>query len=69
MPLIQLASFLESVGEESMGSPTPTEEALLLGEDPEPQGAQASALCIPIWPEEALKSEVTAGVASLLNIQ
>ena len=44
------------------GFPNPTEEALLLSEDLEPQGVQASALHVPIWLEEALKPKVTAGV-------
>ena len=49
------ASLLEFVEEDPVASPTPAEEALLFGEDPEPQGAQASAQCIPVQPEEALK--------------
>ena len=40
------ASLIESVGEEPLPSPTPTEEALLLSDEPEPQGAQ-----VTIWPE------------------
>ena len=76
MPLIQLdeedileASLLESAGEVPVASPTPTEEVLLLGKDPEPQGAQASAPHIPIWPKEALKPKDTARVAGPLDIQ
>ena len=76
VPLIQLdeediweASLFESVGEESMDSPTTAEDALPFSEDPEPQGVQASSLHIPIWPEEALKPKVTAGVVGPLNIQ
>ena len=42
---------------------------LMLGEDPEPQWVQASTLCIPIWPEEALRPIVTAGVAGPVDIQ
>ena len=45
-PLMQLeeediceSSLLGSAGEEPVTSPTPAEEALLLSEDPEPQGA------------------------------
>ena len=75
-PILQLeeedfleASLLESAEEEPMASPTPAEEALLLGEDPEPQGVQASAPCKPIWPEEALKSKVTARTTDPLDRQ
>ena len=47
-------SLLESAGDVPVTSPTPAEEDLLLGEDPEPQGAQASAPLIPYLPGEAL---------------
>ena len=63
------ASLLESVEDESVASPMPAEEALLLAEDPEPQGTQASAPCKPVQPEEALKPEVTARTADSLDIQ
>ena len=46
--------LLESAGDEPMASPTPAEEALLFGEDMEPQEAQASAPLIPFWLGEAL---------------
>ena len=63
------ASLPESVEEEPVASPTPTEEGLLLSEDPEPQGVQASAPCKPIQPEEALKPKVTAGTTDPLDRQ
>ena len=76
VPLIQQeeediweASLFESVEEEPMSSMTPTEEALLLGEDLEPRGVHASALCKPVWPEEALKPEVTTGATDPLDMQ
>ena len=39
--------MLELVGEEPVASPTLTEDAILLGEDPEPQEDQATALHTP----------------------
>ena len=42
------ASMLEVVGEESVTSLTPMEEAVLLGEDPKPQEDQATAPHSPI---------------------
>ena len=48
------AFLLMSVGDEPVASLTP---ALLLSEDLEPQEAQASALCLPVQPEEALKPD------------
>ena len=63
-PLIQLdeediweASLLKSAEKEPVASPPPTEEALLLSDNPEPQRAVTSAPCIPIQPEEALKPD------------
>ena len=53
------ASMLEVTGEEPVVSPTHTEEAVLLGEDPEPKEDQATTLHIPIQPEEASEPEDT----------
>ena len=39
---------MEVAGEEPVASLTPTEEVVLLGEDPEPQEDQATALHTPI---------------------
>ena len=50
------ASMLEVVGKEPVASPTPTEEAILLGEDPEPQEDQAIALHTPNRQVEASES-------------
>ena len=47
-------SLLESVGDEPVASLTPAEEALLLGEDWEPQGVQASTWLIPFQLGKAL---------------
>ena len=63
------ASLLESVEDGPMASTTPAEEALQFGEDPEPQGVQASTQHKPIQPEEALKPKVTARTAHSLDIQ
>ena len=71
VPLLQMHdediwedSLLESVGDEPVAFQTPGEEALLLGEDPEPQGAQASTSLIPIWSEEALKPDDDDSIAT-----
>ena len=55
MPLIGLdeedileASLLKSAEDKLMASQTPAGEALLLNEDPELQGAQASTPCQPV---------------------
>ena len=69
MPLIQLdeediweASLLESVKDEPLASLTPSEKALLLSEDLEPQGSQVSTQHILIWPEEAPKPDDAVGL-------
>ena len=65
-----LGSLLAWVcGGRACGFPNPPDEALLLSEDSEPQGAQASTVCKPIWPEEALKSKVAAGTKDPLDRQ
>ena len=46
-----------------------TEEALLFGEDSEPQEAETSTPYIPVLPIEALKPKVAARVVGPLDIQ
>ena len=50
-----------------MASPTPTEEALLLSEDLEPQRAQTYALLIPFWSGEALKHDDDDSITTNLH--
>ena len=60
------ASMLEVVREEPEASPTPTEEAVLLGEDPEPLEEWAIALHAPDKPEEASEPDDTVGLGVIV---
>ena len=57
--------LLKSAEDKPMASLTPMKEAALLHDDPKSQGAQATATCPPIHPEEALQSAGTAGLGEI----